>query len=294
MGSIAPSERFLIFGNGWIASQFKEILQAQGKAVFVSNARIENREQVMSELTTHKPTRVINTAGVRGTPNADWCEDHKIETFRSNVLGALNVVDSCYQLGIHVTQFGSACIYNLPEDQVRSRAPFSETEEPFFKGAWYHRSRLLSEQTIGHYPNLLLLRMRIPLAADLHQNNHVARLLKYDKILDLTGSGTCLPNLLPGAVILSENSETGIYNFVTPGELSNVEVMEMAKQYIRPDLKWETFELKDMLATLKAPRAICILDASKLQNKLREYGYEVKERREALQEIFEIMAKRGL
>jgi hypothetical protein len=63
MGSIAPSERFLIFGewtwrfgcsrltpylgNGWIASQFKEILQAQGKAVFVSNARIENREQVM-------------------------------------------------------------------------------------------------------------------------------------------------------------------------------------------------------------------------------------------------------
>jgi 3,5-epimerase/4-reductase len=160
-----------------------------------------------SELTTHKPTRVINTAGVRGTPNADWCEDHKIETFRSNVLGALNVVDSCYQLGIHVTQFGSACIYNLPEDQVRSRSPFSETEEPFFKGAWYHRSRLLSEQTIGHYPNLLLLRMRIPLAADLHQNNHVARLLKYDKILDLTGVSilfhTLRQNLMANVISIS-------------------------------------------------------------------------------------------
>ncbi|KAJ5147563.1 BIG/ATPase V1 complex subunit S1 [Penicillium atrosanguineum] len=70
--------------------------------------------------------------------------------------------------------------------------------------------------------------------------------------------------------------------------------MKMAKQYIRPDLQWETFELKEMLATLKAPRAICILDATKLQTKLREYGYEVKERREALEEIFQIMAKRGL
>jgi nucleoside-diphosphate-sugar epimerase len=151
-----------------------------------------NPADTCSELTIHKPTRVINTAGVRGTPNADWCEDNKIETFRSNVLGALNVVDCCYQLGIHVTQFGSACIYNLPEKEVRNRAPFTEKEEPFFKGAWYHRSRLLSEQTIGHYPNLLLLRMRIPLAADLHRNNHIARLLRYDKIVDLTGVSTSL------------------------------------------------------------------------------------------------------
>lgn len=36
------------------------------------------------------------------------------------------------------------------------------------------------------------------------------------------------------------------------------------------------------------------MDATKLQKKLREYGYEVKERREALEQVFQIMAEKGL
>ena len=81
---------------------------------------------------------------------------------------------------------------------------------------------------------------------------------------------------------------------MTPGEISNVEIMELAKKYIRPDLKWQTFGLKDMLNTLKAPRSNCILDATKLQTKLGQYGYQVKERREALEEVLQIMAEKGL
>ena len=81
---------------------------------------------------------------------------------------------------------------------------------------------------------------------------------------------------------------------MTPGEISNVELMELAKKYIRPDLKWQTFGLDEMLSSLKAPRANCILDGSKLQNKLREYSYEVKERHEAADEIFHVLAEKGL
>ena len=141
----------------------------------------------ISELTKYKPTRVINCAGKRGTPNADWCEDHKVETMRSNVLGVLNLVDTCFEQGIHITHFGSACIYTLSEEEIKSHPPFTETDEPFFQGCWYGRSRLLSELSIRHYPNLLLLRIRLPIAADLHKNNHIARLLKFNKIVDLTG-----------------------------------------------------------------------------------------------------------
>lgn len=160
---------------------------ADGKAVIMSRARIEDREQVLSEVIKHKPTRVINMAGKRGWPNADWCEDNKVQTVRSNVLGALNVVDVCYDLGIHVTQIGSACIYHSSEEGVKSNEVFKETDEPFFQGSWYSRSRLLSELSIRHYPNLLLLRIRLPIAADLDKNSHIGRLLKYDKIVDLTG-----------------------------------------------------------------------------------------------------------
>ena len=109
---------------------------------------------------------------------------------RSNILGALNVVDCCYELGIHVTQIGSACIYTLSEEEIKNHPPFKETDEPFFQGSWYARSRLLSELSIRHYPNLLLLRIRLPIAADMHKNNHIGRLLKYEKIVDLTGVRT--------------------------------------------------------------------------------------------------------
>ena len=140
-----------------------------------------------SDLTKYKPTRVINTAGQNGTPNSDWCEDHKVETFRSNVLGPLNVVDVCYQLGIHVTHFGSACIFCLSEEEIKHHPQFTETDEPLVQGAWYHRSRSLSELSIRHYPNLLLLRIRNPISADLHKKNHITKLMKYEKIIDLTG-----------------------------------------------------------------------------------------------------------
>ncbi|KAB8236579.1 hypothetical protein ETB97_012837 [Aspergillus alliaceus] len=295
MGSIeTPAQVFMIFGNGMIANQIKDVLQEQGKTVVMSKARTESREQVLSDLVEHKVTRVFNCAGTRGTPNADWCEDHKVETVRSNVLGALNVVDVAYELGIHVTHIGSACIYTRSQEEIKTLPPFTEEDEPFYQGSWYSRSRLLSELTIRHYPNLLLLRIRLPIAADLHKNSHIGRLLKCEKIVDWTGSGSILLNLLPGAVILSDNAETGVYNFVTPGEISNVEIMELAKKYIRPDLTWQTFGLDDMAKILKAPRANCILDASKFKNKLQEYGYEVKERREALEELFQVMVKKGL
>ena len=81
---------------------------------------------------------------------------------------------------------------------------------------------------------------------------------------------------------------------VTPGEISNVEIMQLAKKYIRPDLSWQTFGIEDMLGTLKSARANCILDGTKLERKLQEYGYKVKGREEALDELFQTMAEKAL
>jgi 3,5-epimerase/4-reductase len=48
------------------------------------------------ELDTIKPTHVLNSAGVTGRPNVDWCEANKAETIRSNVIGTLNIAVSAY------------------------------------------------------------------------------------------------------------------------------------------------------------------------------------------------------
>ncbi|PQM42492.1 trifunctional UDP-glucose 4 6-dehydratase/UDP-4-keto-6-deoxy-D-glucose 3 5-epimerase/UDP-4-keto-L-rhamnose-reductase RHM1 [Prunus yedoensis var. nudiflora] len=70
-----PSLKFLIYGKtGWIGGLLGKICEKQGSV---------------------KPTHVFNAAGVTGRPNVDWCESHKPETIRTNVVGTLTLADVC-------------------------------------------------------------------------------------------------------------------------------------------------------------------------------------------------------
>jgi len=42
---------------------------------------------------------------VRAT--SPWCEDHKVETIRGNVIGILTLCDVANELGVHVTNFAT-------------------------------------------------------------------------------------------------------------------------------------------------------------------------------------------
>lgn len=54
-------------------------------------------------------THVINCAGKTGRPNVDWCEDHKIETIESNVIGTLMLAQACWIRDIHLTVMATGC-----------------------------------------------------------------------------------------------------------------------------------------------------------------------------------------
>ena len=45
-----------------------------------------------------------------GRPNVDWCEDHKQETIRSNVIGTMNLADCCFIKGVHFTNFATGAL----------------------------------------------------------------------------------------------------------------------------------------------------------------------------------------
>ena len=91
---------FLIWGgDGWIAGILYEMLIQQGREVYKTTVRMEDRAGVLHDLDQFKPTHVLNCAGVTGRPNVDWCEDHKEETIRSNVIGTLNLADCCWMRG---------------------------------------------------------------------------------------------------------------------------------------------------------------------------------------------------
>lgn len=76
-GPLAPAapgkNRYLLYGkNGWIGGILIEMLRKDGKEVYLSDCRTENRESVRAELEKIKPTHVINAAGTTGVPNVDW------------------------------------------------------------------------------------------------------------------------------------------------------------------------------------------------------------------------------
>nr|POF03809.1 hypothetical protein CFP56_21565 [Quercus suber] len=73
------------------------------------------------------------------------------------------------------------------EEEIENLSPFEQTDEPFFQGAWYARSRFLGELSVHLYPDLLLLRIRLPLVVDFPNNNRTGRLVKFEKTVAMTG-----------------------------------------------------------------------------------------------------------
>jgi len=68
-------------------------------------------------------------------------------------------------------------------------------------------------------------------------------------------SVTILPDLLPVAVELAERKVTGVVNFTNPGTLSHNEILDLYRQYIDPEYKYENFSLDEQAKILKAGRS---------------------------------------
>lgn len=117
-----------------------------GKKVFTTTVRMQNREAVIAELEKYKPTHVLNAAGSTGRPNVDWCEDHREETVRNNVIGTLNLTDCCFLKGIHITVFATGCIYVYNEEHPIGGAGFLETDKANFDGSFYSETKAHVEE----------------------------------------------------------------------------------------------------------------------------------------------------
>ncbi|RAK90433.1 NRS/ER [Aspergillus costaricaensis CBS 115574] len=241
---------------------------------------------VSSELARVKPSHVINTAGKRGDPNVDWCESHREETIRSNILGSVNLADCCFINGVHLTHLGSGCIYDYNEDHPWDGTGYTEEDEPNFTKTFYSSTKVLSEKILKHYSNVLILRIRNPIGADLHPKNMITKLASYKKLINVPNSGSIIPSLIPTMILLAKHNETGIYNFTNPEPFTHNEVMNLLKKHIWPGLQWENFTEDEQRNVLMAPRCNTTLDTSKLQGKLAEYGYRLPVSHEAMEEAF--------
>jgi dTDP-4-dehydrorhamnose reductase len=280
---------FLVWGGktGWIGQRIVALLQEQGYVVYAAESRLENREGVEREIERIKPNYVVNCAGVTGTPNVDWCEDHQQQTIRTNIIGTLNLADVAYLHSIHMTNFGTGCIYEYDaEHPMGSGKGFTEEDEPNFTGSYYSKTKILLEKLLNSYPNVLNLRLRMPISSDFHPKNFVTKISKYQKVVNIPNSMTILDDLLPIAIKMTLRGLKGNYNFVNPGTISHNELLDLYKLYVDPNFTYTNFTVEEQDKILKARRSNNELDTTKIT---REFP-EIPHIKTSIHSVFQKMA----
>ena len=247
----------LLGATGFIGSHFQTALTESGFKVF--NPRIEIRNQMEIEKAVYetKPDVIINATGVTGYPNVDWCEDHPSETFGVNVAGSINVASVAKQFGVYMVQMSSGCVYT-----GYKKGGYTEDDEPNYTGSLYSRSRLYSEKILKEFPNILQLRVRIPITAKPHPKNLIDKLLKYKKIINIQNSCTVIEDFIPASIELIKKEEVGIFNMTNIGSMDHKSIMEMYKEIVDPDYKIVLMSKAEQDELCKR-RANCVMNTDK-------------------------------
>lgn len=223
--------------------------------------------QVVAALQRNRPDIVINCIGKTGTPNVDWCEDHKVETFRSNVLGPLLLAEECRNIGAYLVHFSSGCVYSGDN----GGKGFSEDDPPNFQGSYYSRTKQWTDAMLNEFstrspssPGILMLRIRMPFEEADHPKNLLTKLAKFTKVIDVPNSISFIPDVLSSMEKLIEKRATGIWNVVNPEPVSLFDVAcRIAKIRGRPAP--ERLTESQAVAMTKVPRSNCVLSTEKLK-----------------------------
>jgi len=257
----------LVFGKtGWIGGKLGEYLTSQNIKWQFADSRMEDRKNLEEEIERVKPSLVLNAAGVTGRPNVDWCEDHRQETIRANVIGLLNLCDITNARNIHVTNFATGCIYSYDAEHPIGGKTFTEDDAPNFTGSFYSLTKGLVERMVRDtYKNVLILRVRMPISDDLNPRNFVTKISRYARVVNIPNSMTILHDLLPIGIKAALRGLTGVYNYTNPGAISHNQILALYKQYIDPAFNWVNFTEEEQNKILKAGRSNNELNTSKLE-----------------------------
>jgi len=301
---VETQPRFLLMGaSGWIGGMVKTMLRKSGEMVYCSKVRMEDREKLSAELDRHRPTHVLCCAGVTGRPDVDWCEDNKETTVRCNVIGILNLADCCFQRNIHCANIATGCIFHYDEEKPMhtwdpnsqtwiNGGMFTEQSLPNFTGSWYSQTKSFVDQILRQsFPNVLTLRLRMPISDDLSPRSFITKISKCAKVVNIPNSMSVLHDLLPLYIEMAKARKTGIYNFTNPGVISHNQVLDLYKKYIDPNFHYQNFTLEEHDKILKAARSYNELDTGKLEGCAKELGIPLPHILDSIQDVFQRMSQ---
>ncbi len=262
--------KILVYGSkGWIGSMFLNILNNHD---FVcGEARVDNYEDVTREIETIKPTHVVSFIGRTHGPGfstIDYLEQPNklIENVRDNLFSPFVLAQVCSQHNIHYTYLGTGCIFKYDDNHPFGEEVngFTEESKPNFFGSSYSVVKGFTDMMMHMYPNVLNLRIRMPITDSNNPRNFITKITNYKKICSIPNSMTVLPELLPYVVDMMEKNVVGTINLTNPGLISHNEILEMYKEYIDPSFTWENFTQEEQRQILASDRSNNFMETDKL------------------------------
>jgi 3,5-epimerase/4-reductase len=285
--------KILVYGsNGWIGSQFMEIVK--GYDIYQAKSRLDNIDDINKELNEINPTHVFcfcgRTHGKIGDKvytTIDYLEEEGklVDNIRDNLFSPIILAKLCENKGIHLTYLGTGCIFKFDEEHPFGKEinGFTENSKPNFFGSGYSIVKGFTDQMMKLFPNVLNLRIRMPIIGQPNGRNFITKISTYEKICSIPNSMTVLPELLPMALELARQKHSGTMNFTNPGLISHNDILEMYKEIVDPDFTWQNFTAEEQSKILAADRSNNYLDTTKLES----FFPNIKNIRDSVREMLE-------
>jgi len=214
--------KFLVVGaSGMVGQAFMKELAASG-APSTGTYRTRRKERLLQlditdpEATVQllekvRPDVLIQTAA---QPNVDYCEDHREEAWKTNVLGTENIAHACKPFAVKHVIISTDYVFD------GTAGPYREDDHvnPI---NYYATTKVESEKVARSRSNHLIIRTGVVFDADRESKNFALRVVdevsagKSLKVpLDQIGNPTLASNLAACTVELAQKDKIGTYNVV--------------------------------------------------------------------------------
>jgi dTDP-glucose 4,6-dehydratase len=271
--------KILIYGSkGWIAGQFINILKKTTIVYVEGKSRVDNESELIKEIQNISPTHVISFIGrTHGKINnetystIDYLEQEGklYENLRDNLFAPLLLAEICSKNNIHYTYLGTGCIFKFDENHPfgKEENGFTENSYPNFFGSSYSTVKGFTDRFMHMFEDKVLnLRIRMPITGEKNPRNFITKIVNYEKICSIPNSMTVLPELLPYVLDMMQKQLTGTMNLTNPGLISHNEILQMYKEIVNKDFKWNNFTQEEQRQILAADRSNNYLDTTKLES----------------------------
>jgi 3,5-epimerase/4-reductase len=275
--------RIVVFGAGFLGHRMaREIPGAT-----LSRADITDGPAVVAALREAHADAAINAAGKTGRPNVDWCETHKDETYRSNVVGALTLASACAELGVHLVHLASGCVFYGPSPSP----PGWREDDHANPSGFYSRTKYAADLVLSRLPGVAVARLRMPIDDAPGDRNLITKLARFREVVDVENSVTVVADLVAATARLVEVRATGVFHVVNPGTMRHKDLLALYRELVDPEHRYELIGEDELVArglALKA-RSNCIL----ANTRLGELGITLRPISEALQDAMTKYARSG-